>query len=79
MEDAVGKQRVEDHMKKAVFFISAGTNDFVLNYFALPLRRKSYTLQAYQHFLIQHITDFIQVGSISPMIQLPCECLNLHH
>ncbi|KAL9321155.1 hypothetical protein ACSQ67_012994 [Phaseolus vulgaris] len=60
MEDAMGKQRIEEHVEKAVYFISAGTNDFVINYFGLPVRRKTYTLQAYQNFLIQHITDFIQ-------------------
>ncbi|CAJ1961830.1 unnamed protein product [Sphenostylis stenocarpa] len=60
IEDDVGKQRIEDHVKKAAYFISAGTNDFVLNYFALPVRRKSYTLQAYQRFLIQQVKDFIQ-------------------
>ncbi|TKY71786.1 GDSL esterase/lipase [Spatholobus suberectus] len=60
MEDALGKQRIENHVKKAAFFISAGTNDFVLNYFALPARRKSYTLLAYQQFLIQHVKEFIQ-------------------
>ncbi|XP_027931205.1 GDSL esterase/lipase At5g45960-like [Vigna unguiculata] len=82
MEDVVGKQRIEDHVKKAAYFISAGTNDFVLNYFSLPLRRKSYTLQAYQNFLIQRITDFIQnllaegarkivIAGIPPMGCLP--------
>ncbi|KAL2341817.1 hypothetical protein Fmac_009757 [Flemingia macrophylla] len=60
MEDAVGKQRTENHVKKAVFFVSAGTNDFVLNYFALPVRRKTYTLLAYHHFLIQHVEHFLQ-------------------
>ncbi|KAK7306593.1 hypothetical protein VNO77_44542 [Canavalia gladiata] len=60
MEDAMGKQRTENHVKKAAFFISAGTNDFVLNYFTLPLRRKNFTLLAYQHFLIQHVKQFIQ-------------------
>lgn len=66
----MGKQRIEEHVEKAVYFISAGTNDFVINYFGLPVRRKTYTLQAYQNFLIQHITDFIQVGSISPIMHL---------
>ncbi|RDY01683.1 GDSL esterase/lipase, partial [Mucuna pruriens] len=61
MKDAMGKQIIENHVKKAVFFMSAGTNDFVLNYFGLPLRRKSYTLLEYQHLLIQRVKQFIQV------------------
>ena len=57
----LGKQRTENHMKNAIFFISAGTNDFVINYFTLTIRRKSYTLLAYHQFLLQHVKDFIQV------------------
>lgn len=67
MEGALGKEGIENHVKNAVFFISAGTNDFVLNYFTLPVRRKSFTLLAYQHFLIQHVKQFIQVWFITPM------------
>lgn len=61
LEDALGKRRIENHVKNAAFFISAGTNDFVLNYFAIPARRKSYSILAYQQFLIQHVREFIQV------------------
>lgn len=62
MEAVIGKQSTENHMKNAVFFMSAGTNDFALNYFTLPIRRQSYTtILAYQQFLIQHIKQFLQV------------------
>ncbi|KAF3451403.1 hypothetical protein FNV43_RR07498 [Rhamnella rubrinervis] len=60
LESAVGKQQAESHIKKAVFIVSAGTNDFVVNYFTLPIRRNNYTVSAYQQFLIQHVSDFIQ-------------------
>ncbi|KAI4296851.1 hypothetical protein L6164_036771 [Bauhinia variegata] len=60
LESVLGKQGTENHMEKAVFLISAGTNDFVLNYFTLPIRRKSYTLFNYQHFLTQQVQEFIQ-------------------
>ncbi|KAF7824416.1 GDSL esterase/lipase [Senna tora] len=55
----LGKEGTESHMQKAIFVISAATNDFVVNYFTLPIRR-SYTLFTYQHFLIQHVKDFVQ-------------------
>ncbi|KAI9096364.1 hypothetical protein K1719_026083 [Acacia pycnantha] len=55
------KQRVGQHLEEAVFFIStAGTNDFVINYFTLPIRRKSFTLLAYQQFVLQNLIQFIQ-------------------
>jgi len=61
LESANGKQRTEDHINKAIFIISAGTNDFVVNYFSLPIRRQRFTVPAYHQFLLQHLQDFIQV------------------
>jgi len=61
LENVIGKESTENHIKKAVYFCSAGTNDFALNYFTLPMRRKTYTLQGYQQFLIQHVKEFLQV------------------
>ena len=61
LEGVMGKQRTKNHIKNTVFFISAGTNDFVITYFNLPLRRKTFTLSAYQHFIIQQISQFFQV------------------
>jgi phospholipase/lecithinase/hemolysin len=60
LESVLGKQGTENHINKAVIFISAGTNDFALNYFTLPIRRKSYTLLGYQQFLLQHVKEFLQ-------------------
>lgn len=61
LETKLGRQRTENHMNNALFFISAGTNDFVINYFTLPIRRKSYDVVTYGHFLLQKVKDFIQV------------------
>ncbi|CAJ1939206.1 unnamed protein product [Sphenostylis stenocarpa] len=60
LEGMLGKRRTEHHMNNAFFFISAGTNDYVINYFSLPIRRNSYTPLTYGHFLLQHVKDFIQ-------------------
>ncbi|KAL3011217.1 hypothetical protein AAZX31_07G187600 [Glycine max] len=61
LEGMLGKKRTEYHINNALFFISAGTNDYVINYFSLPIRRKTYTTPlTYGHFLLQHIKDFIQ-------------------
>ncbi|KGN49276.1 GDSL esterase/lipase At5g45960 [Cucumis sativus] len=60
VESGIGKNRTEAHMKKAVYVISAGTNDFVVNYFLLPFRRKSYTVSSYQHFILQLLIHFLQ-------------------
>ncbi|XP_048325898.2 GDSL esterase/lipase At5g45960 [Ziziphus jujuba] len=60
LESAIGKQQAESHIEKAIFIISAGTNDFVVNYFTLPVRRKTYTVSNYQQFIIQNLKDFVQ-------------------
>ncbi|KAG6691196.1 hypothetical protein I3843_10G052800 [Carya illinoinensis] len=60
LESATGKQRTKILINNALFVVSAGTNDFVVNYFALPTRRKSYTVSSYQQFLLQHCKELIR-------------------
>ncbi|KAI6703684.1 hypothetical protein NL676_012820 [Syzygium grande] len=48
------------HINKAVFLVSAGTNDFVINYFTVPIRRQSFTVATYQQFLLQNVKDLIK-------------------
>lgn len=64
IEVAVGKERTENLIKNAVYVTSAGTNDYVVNYFGTPIRRQSYSISSYQQLLIQHIQQFIQVSMI---------------
>ncbi|KAJ4703577.1 GDSL esterase/lipase [Melia azedarach] len=60
LESAIGKQAMEKRMQKTFFIISAGTNDFIVNYFTLPIRRKTFTVSAYQHFVLQNAQQFLQ-------------------
>ncbi|KAK4345053.1 hypothetical protein RND71_035229 [Anisodus tanguticus] len=60
MEAAIGKNQTQNLIKEALFVVSAGTNDFVVNYNTLPIRRTSYTLSAYTNFLLQHVQLFLQ-------------------
>ncbi|KAL9325265.1 hypothetical protein ACSQ67_005910 [Phaseolus vulgaris] len=60
LEGMLGKQKTENHINNAFFFISAGTNDYVINYFSVPIRRNYYTPLTYGRFLLQHVKDFIQ-------------------
>lgn len=59
----MGRRRSQDLIKSAVFVASAGTNDFVANYLAVPIRQQRFNLQDYQDFLLQNIRDFLQVLS----------------
>uniref|UniRef100_A0A1J3HHX4 GDSL esterase/lipase n=1 Tax=Noccaea caerulescens TaxID=107243 RepID=A0A1J3HHX4_NOCCA len=56
----MGKEQMEKHIEDAVFCVSAGTNDFIINYFTIPIRRKTFTIEAYQQFVIYQLRQFIQ-------------------
>ncbi|KAL4281154.1 hypothetical protein GQ457_03G036560 [Hibiscus cannabinus] len=60
MQSAIGKERMEAIIKGAVFLVSCGTNDFVVNYFTLPIRRKNYTVSAYQQLVLQNLKQVLQ-------------------
>ncbi|KAL7102833.1 hypothetical protein ACP275_08G142900 [Erythranthe tilingii] len=60
LETAIGKERTKTLISKAAFIISAGTNDFVVNYFGTPFRRRNYDIATYQQFLLQNVLQFIQ-------------------
>lgn len=60
LELAIGKQRAKTLINKAGVVISAGTNDFIVNYFGPPIRRQSYTVSSYQLFLLQNLQHFIK-------------------
>ncbi|XP_009618391.1 GDSL esterase/lipase At5g45960-like [Nicotiana tomentosiformis] len=60
LEAAIGKEQTQNLIKEALFIVSAGTNDFVVNYNTLPIRRKSYSLSSYTDFLLQHAQLFLQ-------------------
>ncbi|XXG61465.1 hypothetical protein AAC387_Pa05g0072 [Persea americana] len=56
----IGKERTQDLIKKALVVVSAGTNDFVVNYMALPFQQKKYTIEEYQNFLLLNLRQFLQ-------------------
>lgn len=60
LQSAIGKKKMEDVINRAVFLVSAGTNDFVVNYFTLPIRRKNYTVSAYQQFILQSVKQLLK-------------------
>ncbi|GAA0160105.1 hydrolase [Lithospermum erythrorhizon] len=60
MEAAIGKNETDALVKNALYMISAGTNDFVVNYFTFPIRRKTYDVPSYIDFVLQHIHHFMQ-------------------
>ncbi|KAL3825478.1 hypothetical protein ACJIZ3_021507 [Penstemon smallii] len=60
MEVYIGEERTKKLINKAVFIISAGTNDFGINYYGAPFRRQMYNISTYQEFLLQQREKFLQ-------------------
>ncbi|PIA31309.1 hypothetical protein AQUCO_05100087v1 [Aquilegia coerulea] len=60
MEQVIGKEKMETHIRKSAFIVSAGTNDLVFTYFSLPVRRRQYNITDYQNYLLQSTQKFIQ-------------------
>ncbi|XP_057840477.1 GDSL esterase/lipase At2g42990-like [Cryptomeria japonica] len=56
----VGEEEATTIINKAIFFISIGTNDFVVNYFSLRTRRLRFTVQEYTDFLLNIYTLYIK-------------------
>ncbi|KAM3343588.1 hypothetical protein P3S68_025677 [Capsicum galapagoense] len=61
LESSIGKEKTNLLISKAAFIISAGNNDFVVNYFNIPFRRQKYhKVSQYQQFLLQRVQQFVQ-------------------
>ncbi|XP_027111852.1 GDSL esterase/lipase At5g45960 [Coffea arabica] len=57
---AIGQEKTGELIRNAMFLVSAGTNDFVVNYFTMPIRRKAYTISGYTDFCLQNVQHFLQ-------------------
>ncbi|CAN6444206.1 unnamed protein product [Victoria cruziana] len=60
LREFVGAEKEMETIKNAVIVISAGTNDFIQNYFIYPERSKEFTVDQYIDFLIQCLVRDIQ-------------------
>ena len=57
-----GKANASSIISGAIYLISAGSSDFVQNYYINPLLYKSYTPDQFSDILIQSFANFIQVS-----------------
>lgn len=59
-----GKSNASSIISGALYLISAGSSDFVQNYYINPLLYKVYTPDQFSDLLIQSYTSFIEVSPI---------------
>lgn len=60
LDFTIGKEKRADIIKRAIFVVSAGTNDFI-SYSTLPLRRQSFSIEGYQGYILQNLRELLQV------------------
>ncbi|CAA7397439.1 unnamed protein product [Spirodela intermedia] len=60
IELAVGRKLKDDIMERAIFVVSAGTNDFITNYNTYPFRRHEFSVEEYGSFLRQRLWEFLE-------------------
>ncbi|KAG8496613.1 hypothetical protein CXB51_007877 [Gossypium anomalum] len=60
LKGIVGKDKADNLIGEALVMISAGTNDFVFNFYDIPTRRLEFDIVGYQHFVLQKLEDFLK-------------------
>ncbi|KAI3745800.1 hypothetical protein L6452_08209 [Arctium lappa] len=56
----IGEEAAQNLITKSVFLVVGSTNDLVINYFALPIRRLQYDVPAYDNKLVKLALNFVQ-------------------
>lgn len=83
----LGEKQADERITESLHIISAGTNDFLENYYAFPgpgSRSSQYTITEYQNFLIGTAENFVKnlytlgarkisLGGLPPMGCMPLE------
>lgn len=65
LNKVAGSKKAETIIKGALYLLSAGSSDYVQNYYVNPFLYKVYTPDQYGDFLIGAFTSFITVPSFS--------------
>lgn len=57
----VGEEKAQKLVSGALVVISAGTNDFIFNFYDIPTRRHQFNITGYQDFLQSLLQNFVEV------------------
>lgn len=55
----MGVDNTRTTLREALYILSIGTNDFLENYYTLPIRRLQYTVDEYENFLLELMRKFV--------------------
>lgn len=55
------EEKVNKIISSALIVISAGTNDFIFNFYDIPTRKLEFNISGYQDFLLDRLQSFVKV------------------
>jgi hypothetical protein len=62
LKGIVGEEEAMKIIRGALVLISAGTNDFIFNFYDIPTRRLEFNITGYHDFLQKRLQNFIKVS-----------------
>ena len=71
----VGEEQAKKIVKRALVIVSAGTNDFVFNFYDIPTRKLEFNISGYQDFVQKRLQNFIEVISF----YIPYQILHMYN
>ncbi|KAA8549470.1 hypothetical protein F0562_001154 [Nyssa sinensis] len=60
LERIVGEEEARRIVNGALVTVSAGTNDFIFNFYDVPTRRLQFNVSGYQDFLLNRLQSFVK-------------------
>uniref|UniRef100_A0A2N9E3J6 SGNH hydrolase-type esterase domain-containing protein n=1 Tax=Fagus sylvatica TaxID=28930 RepID=A0A2N9E3J6_FAGSY len=60
IEKTVGATQASEIVKNALFLVSIGTNDMLINFYDVPIRALEYSIDDYQNLLLQQLESLIK-------------------
>lgn len=61
LKKIVGEKEAQRIINRALVAVSAGTNDFIFNFYDVPTRRAEFDIYNYQEFILEKLHDFVKV------------------
>ncbi|KAF3774317.1 hypothetical protein EJ110_NYTH53319 [Nymphaea thermarum] len=61
VEKILGREGTAALISNSLILIACGGNDFIVNYFVLPVRRQKFSVEEYQDFVLELLRQTIQV------------------
>lgn len=72
LSEMTGEEEAARIVGNALMFISAGTNDFLLNYYDIPTRKGTLNMSEYQDFVLRKVEGALKVKYFPTLPMAPC-------